>query len=142
MDTQQESLGFLLADVTRLMRNAFHQRIKSQGLTLAQARALTRVSRNQGLRQVELAEQLEIKPITLARLIDQLARHGVVERRPDPADRRAYRLYLTAGAKPYLTAIEQVVGQLRDEALRGLSQEQSELVFVALRKMRGNLASM
>ena len=69
---QQTTLGFLLADVSRLMRKAFRQRLEDSALTLAQARTLVYISRHQGIRQVELAELLEIQPITLARLIDQL----------------------------------------------------------------------
>ena len=70
MKPQQDSLGFLLADVSRLMRRAFQQRSVNSALSLAQARALVYVSRHEGIRQVELAELLDIQPITLARLID------------------------------------------------------------------------
>ena len=100
MTTHQDNLGFLLADVSRLMRRAFQQRLEGSSLTLAQARALIYVSRNEGVRQVDLADLLEVQPITLARLIDQLAGDGLVERRSDPADRRAYHIFLTPAAAP------------------------------------------
>ena len=88
MSVEQNSLGFLLADVYRFMRRAFAEKLAGDSaLTMAQARALLFVSRREGLRQVELADLLEVKPITLARLIDQLVHHGLVERRPDPSDR-------------------------------------------------------
>ena len=73
MKLRQDSLGFLLADVSRLMRRAFQQRLEGSSLTLAQARALVYVGRHEDVRQVDLADMLEVQPITLARLIDQLA---------------------------------------------------------------------
>src|SRR5450631_3665986 len=108
MKLRQESLGFLLADVSRLMRRAFERRLDGSSLTLAQARALIYVSRHEGVRQVDFAELLEVQPITLGRLIDQLAETGLVERRPDSADRRAYQIFLTPAAASHLAAIETV----------------------------------
>lgn len=138
---QQESLGFLLADVSRLMRRAYQQRIQDSSLTLAQARALIYVHRNEGIRQVALAEILEVQPITLARLIDQLESAGLVERRADPGDRRAYHLYLRPAANAQLAAIEKVAGEIRADALRGLSQSEADRVIAALRKMHRNLSA-
>ncbi len=138
---QEESLGFLLADVSRLMRRAFKQRLEGSALTLAQARALVYVSRNEGVRQVELAELLEVQPITLARLLDQLADRGLIERRPDPTDRRAYRIHLTAAAAPHLAAIRQVAALIRNDALRGFGKEEAAAVLSALRQMQSNLSS-
>jgi DNA-binding MarR family transcriptional regulator len=110
MELRQDSLGFLLADVFRLMRRAFQQRLEDGALTPAQGRALVYISRHEGIRQVDLAKLLEVQPITLARLVDQLAESGVVERRPDPADRRAYQVFLTPAAASHLATIEQVFG--------------------------------
>lgn len=138
---QRDSLGFLVVDVSRLLRRSFQQRLESSSLSQAQARALVYVSRNEGLRQVELAEMLEVQPITLARLIDQLAEQGLVERRTDATDRRAYRLHLTPAATPHLAAIEQVAASIRADALRGLNEHESEIVLSALRRMRDNLAT-
>lgn len=140
MNPQDDSLGFLLADVYRLMRRAFQQRLDGSALTVAQARTLVYVSRYEGVRQVELAELLEIQPITVARLIDQLSQLGLVERRVDAADRRAYRIHLTPQAAPRLADVEAVAAAVRGEALRGLSKEESATVMSALRKIRGNLA--
>ena len=91
MQSLRDGLGFLLADVSRLMRREFAQRMggRLSSLTFAQARALVHLSRSEGLRQIELANLLEVQPITLARLIDQLDARGLVERRADPDDRRA-----------------------------------------------------
>lgn len=141
MSQRQDSLGFLLADVSRLLRRTFEQRLQGSTLTLAQARALVYLARQEGCRQVELAELLEVQPITLARLIDQLAEAGLVERRVDPADRRAYRLFLTPAAAPQLAAIRQGAATVRAEALAGLDDDQVATLLVALNAMRDNLAA-
>ncbi len=141
MTTRQESLGFLLANVSHLMRRAFSTRREDGALTLAQARALFYVSRNEGVRQIDLAELLEVKPITLARLLDQLAKAGLVERRADPEDRRAYRIFLTPAAAPHLESIEAVAASVRADALRGLNKQEIAALFAALRTIRDNLAS-
>jgi len=141
MKPQQDSLGFLLADVSRLMRRAFQQRSVNSALSLAQARALVYVSRHEGIRQVELAELLDIQPITLARLIDQLAQAELVERRSDPSDRRAYQLFLKPAAAPHLVAIAEVAAGIQADALRDLDEQQAATVFLALRKMRHNLGA-
>lgn len=141
MHARQDSLGFLLAEIFHLMRRAFQRQREGNALTLAQARALFYVSRHEGVRQVDLAELLEVQPITLARLVDQLAAEGLVERRPDPADRRAYQIHLTPDAAPHLEAIESVAASIRADALHGLDPDEIAALFSALRKMRDNLAA-
>ncbi len=92
MNKQPDTLGFLIGDVQRLMRRQFQQQLEGSCLTLAQARALVHIARSEGIRQVDLAERLDIQPITLARQLDQMAENGLVERRSDPHDRPAYQL--------------------------------------------------
>lgn len=142
MQLQQDSLGALLVDITRMMRRAFQHRMTGSDLTLAQARVLVYVARREGLRQIELAELLEVQPITLARLIDQLVETGLVERRADPDDRRAYQIHLRPAATPHLVAIEQVMASIRSEAMRGLDRQQAAALLGGLRLMRNNLASL
>lgn len=91
------TLGFVLNDVARLMRKRFEQRARaaSLGLTRAQAAVLANLARQEGINQVSLAQILELEPITLARLLDRLQAASLIERRPDPKDRRAHLLYLT-----------------------------------------------
>lgn len=140
MKGRHETLGFVIADVYRLLRRAFRKHLEgSSSLTLAQAQALVCVARNEGVRQVVLAEMLDIQPITLARLVDQLVESGAVERRPDPADRRAHNIYLTAGAEPHLAAIEDVAAAIRKEALSGLTRSEVKTALRSLDKMRSNL---
>ena len=140
MKPKQDSLGFLVADLARLMRRAFEQRLQGCTLTLAQARTLIHVARQEGVRQIDLADAMELQPITLARLIDQLAEAGLVERRADPADRRAYRVYLLPAAQNELATIEREAATIRARALQGLDATQADATLAALRIMQRNLS--
>lgn len=135
----KQSLGFLLHDISRLMRRDFNRRIGGFELTQVQWRTLAHLARNEGVKQVTLAEILEIQPITLARLIDRLAALDLVERRPDPDDRRAVRLYLTSKAQPVLDALWEQSGQTREAALEGFSEAQREDLIAMLIRMKTNL---
>ena len=131
--------SFLLADVTRLMRRNFIQQLEGSSITLAQAKALKNVARQQGVRQVELADKLEVQPMTLARLIDQLEQQQLVERRPDPSDRRAYLIYLTEHADDHLKEIELAGNKVIEHALGDLSQQQADEFKHALQIIRNTL---
>ena len=137
--SQSLSIGFLIADISRLMRKEFQKHLQDSGLTFAGAKALMHISRCEGLRQVDLAEVLEIAPITMARLVDQLVETGVVERRADPRDRRAYRLYLLPNSEPHLKLIEEAIGLVREKALAGLTIADQRELMNALAKLRTNL---
>ncbi|MGZ8983835.1 MAG: MarR family winged helix-turn-helix transcriptional regulator [Methylotenera sp.] len=141
MIIKQDNLGFLVSDVARLLRRNFQQRLEGSLLTFAQARLLVHVSRREGVRQIDLADFLEIQPITLARLIDQLESAGLVERRPDQTDRRAYKIYLSNAAEPHLLLIENIAAELRSDAFQGLDDQEAAIVTFALQKIAGNLAS-
>lgn len=138
---QYESLGFLLADATRLFRRAMQMQLSGSSLTLAQARALAHAAREPGIRQVDLADRLDIQPITLVRVIDQLAAEGLLERQPDPADRRAWRLFPTASAQPLLESFRKASALLEREAFHGLNEETRELALSALALVRQNLGA-
>jgi len=139
MNTQQQNLGFLLADVVRLMRRAFSRRLGDNPITLNEARALAYIGRNHGLRQIDLAEMLEIQPIQVARLIDRLAEMKLVERLPVPGDRRAYHIHLLPAAGDVLASFEKVANVVRQEAMAGLSGEQLDMMLEGLTHIRNNL---
>jgi len=109
-------------------------------LSQAQWRALAHLARDEGLKQSALAERLEIQPITLTRLIDRMEAAGWVERRSDPADRRAVRLYLTPRAEPVLAEMQRAAAGMLDEALRGLTADERLNLIDALCKMKRNLS--
>jgi MarR family transcriptional regulator for hemolysin len=123
------SFGFLVNDVARLFGRRFSQNGKRLGLTRAQCRTIGYLARNEGINQAGLADLLEIRPMTLVRQIDRMEEAGWIERRPDPSDRRARRLYLTGKARPILGRILNVANETADEAMIGLTPaETTELV--------------
>jgi DNA-binding MarR family transcriptional regulator len=135
----QASPGFLLHDVARLLRRNFTRRVQSLGMTQAQCRCLLHLSRNENVRQVDLAETLEIQPITLGRLIDQLAQAGYVERRADAEDRRAFRLHLTPAAKPVLTKIRALGAQTWSDATGDVGEARMAQLSKTLLDLKRNL---
>mgnify|MGYP002622303700 CR=1 FL=1 len=136
----ERSTGFLLRDNSRFMKAAFNERVS--GLTQAQWGALAHLSCHQGLNQVGLADLLEVQPITVARLIDKLVALGVVERRPDPNDRRAQQLFLTNKAQPLLDQMWEAGDEILDHAYAGFTEEERIQCVEMLVRMRNNLARM
>jgi DNA-binding MarR family transcriptional regulator len=136
----QITFGFLLHDTARLMRRDFERRSKGTGLTRAQWAVLAYVARNEGSSQAALADMLEIEPITLVRLLDKLEAAGLVERRPDPADRRVRRLYLTEATGPLLSQLQDLASETRESALAGLSDSERQQLTDLLMKVRANLS--
>ena len=134
------SLGFLVADIARMLREQFNDTAQSVGLTLAQARTLLHLARNEGISQVSLAQILEVQPITLLRQIDRLEEAGLVRRQTNPADRRAQQLYLTPAAEPLLESISELGGALTDQAFAGFSEERRGLALGLLKEIKNNLA--
>lgn len=134
-----DTLGFLISDVSRLMRRRFDERARLIGVTRTQWRTLTTLARHEGLNQGSLADLLEVEPITLCRMIDRLEEAGLVERRRDPADRRAWLIYLTAKAGPIITQLRALADTMIEHALDGLDDGEREKMFAALRRIRTNL---
>ncbi|MBT1062287.1 MarR family transcriptional regulator [Bowmanella sp. Y26] len=139
MSEQHDNLAFLIADTNRLIRQFFQQRLRCGPLTLAQARALFYVSRFEGVKQVQLADALEIQPMTMARLLDQLSDQQLIERVQDPNDRRAYQIFLTAAAAPHLEEIERVSALMREQMLNTLGAEQVNHFMTTLMRLRDGL---
>ncbi|HBF06890.1 MAG TPA: MarR family transcriptional regulator [Gammaproteobacteria bacterium] len=135
----EQSLGFLMTDVARLMRRNFNRRAQELELTQAQWQTLFYISRNQGMRQSQLAEILEVQPISVGRMIDRMASAGWVERKPDPSDRRAMNLFLTDKAEPILEQMQLFAAGLRQDMLKGLAEEEKEQMMRSLQIIRQNL---
>ena len=136
------SLGFLLADVSRLVRRRFDSRASALGLTRAQWRVLAQLRRREGINQTALAEIMEIEPISLGRHIDRLVEKDFVERRPDPRDRRAWRLYLKPEVQPVLDRLRGMSNATRKEALQGISPDDAERFIDLLIKIKGNMTAL
>jgi DNA-binding MarR family transcriptional regulator len=139
MRVMTETLGFLMTDVSRLMRRRFDERARKSGATGAQWRALKVLERHEGINQGKLAELLEVEPITLCRMIDRLEESEFVERRRDPADRRAWQIYLTDKARPVLAELKNIAGGMIEDALEGLSARQRDELVGSLNAIRSNL---
>jgi DNA-binding MarR family transcriptional regulator len=129
-------IGYLLADNSRLARWAFDQQVREIGVTGPQARLLLNLSRGPGENQGFYAEQLEVEPITLCRMVDRLEESGMVERRRDPTDRRAWQLHLTPKSQKIVAKLQLRVDALVDEMLCGLTSEE-RVEFARLLKTVG-----
>src|SRR5262249_27242138 len=135
----ERDLMFLLHDVARLIRVDADKRARAHGMTRAQWGILIWLERQPGLSQKELAEILEVEPITVARLIDRLESRGMVERRPDPKDRRIWRLHLSPSAYPVLREIDWQREQMRVLVTDGLDQATLDTMTEALITMKTTL---
>jgi len=138
-DAPEQTLGFLLHDVARLLRKRFEQTARSLGLTRAQWQVLAHLAQNEGIQQGALADLIEIEPITLVRILDRLQGAGLIERRSHPRDRRIWLLYLTETARPALLEMKKLGAQTRGEALRGISEADRERLIAILSAMKTNL---
>jgi MarR family transcriptional regulator, transcriptional regulator for hemolysin len=139
---QVRHFGFIVKDVYRLWVRLFEQRVPQLGMTFTQCKVLVFLSRNEGTTQAKLAEASDTEPMTLVRVLDRMERDGWIERRPDPADRRAYRLYLKPASAPVLNEVQHIGEKARSEALAGLSGEQREQMTEMLEHVRRNLVAM
>jgi MarR family transcriptional regulator, transcriptional regulator for hemolysin len=131
--------GFMLNDVARMLRTYADYKASQFGVTRAQWVVLVRLDRFEGLKQAELAEMLDLQPITLTRLLDRLAECELIERRPDPNDRRAKLLYLTPKAKPLLGQLGDLGETLMTTALAGVEREHIEMMVTKLATVKENL---
>jgi MarR family transcriptional regulator for hemolysin len=137
--TPNREFAFTLHDVARLLRTYADHKAGKFGMTRAQWAVLVRLDRTQGLKQCELADILDVQPITLTRQLDRLCDNGLIERRPDPADRRVKRLYLTPAAQPLLERLGDLGEELLGTALAGLEGPVVEQMLENLSAVKENL---
>jgi DNA-binding MarR family transcriptional regulator len=131
----------LISTVGRLLRTEADRRARRDGLTRAQWSILLHVSRTPGLLQKELAQSLEVDPMTVARLVDRLEARALVERQADPTDRRVWRLHLTDAGRALLADIIHQVDDIAALAIAGLAPSALLATDAALRTVRDNLAA-
>jgi len=134
----EDQIFMVLYDVARLFRRDFHRRSRSHNTTRAQWAVLVALARREGLRQVQLADILEIEAITLVRLLDRLEEAGLVERRADPTDRRARTLHLTPAARPVFERIREIGRESRMVGLIGLTDDEKKKLRDLLERIRSN----
>ena len=135
----ERDLLFLLHDVARLLRVDADKRARAHDMTRAQWGILLWLDRQPGISQKELAELLEVEPITVARLIDRLESRGMVERRPDPRDRRIWRLHLRPPARDVLSEINQQRADMTRMVTGGIDEDTLDTMTEALQRMKTTL---
>ncbi len=135
----KNNVAFLTADVGRLMRKRFDMMSRRHGATGAQWRTLGAINRTPGITQAALASWLEVEAVTAGRMVDRLEKAGLVERRADPADRRAWRLYLAPAAAPLLVQLQACADTLIADTLSGVSEGEHDLLLALLNRLRCNL---
>jgi DNA-binding MarR family transcriptional regulator len=133
-----ETLPFEIGETAHALRKAFDRLAVGLGVTRAQWKVLFKLSRRPGLRQVELADLLELEPITLCRIVDRHEEAKLVERTRDPDDRRAWRLHVTAEAAPLVEKLRAVGAELVSEAFAGIDPKDIEITRKVLAQAREN----
>ena len=135
-----ETLPFEIGETAHALRKAFDRRAVGLGVTRAQWKVLFKLTRKPGLRQVELADMLDLEPITLCRIVDRLEEAELVERTRDPEDRRAWRLHVTAKAQPLIEKLQEVGAVLVAQAFAGIDEKDIEIARKVLAQARENAA--
>lgn len=137
-----DSFGFLITDITRLTRAELDRRTSEAGLGLTpgEARTLSHAHRAGAVRQMVLAERMGVEAMTLSTGLDRLESRGLIERRPDPDDRRAKLVHLTTSGEEVLERIQPIAAALRADASKGVAPADWQRFLETLKKVRANLA--
>jgi len=131
-----------LVESSRLLRNYIDHRAKSRGTTRAQWIVLFRLRQQEGLSQVDLADVLELQPISLVRLLDRLVEHGLLERRHDPKDRRANRLFLTASGRQLVDDLDSLRDDIATDVLQDLPEDAIKTSLATLRDIKDRIKAL
>src|SRR5271155_2055154 len=131
-----------LVESSRLLRNYIEHRAKGRGTTRAQWIVLFRLRAQEGLSQADLAEVLELPPISLVRLLDRLVEHGLLERQPDPRDRRANRLFLTERGRQLVDDLDSLRDQIAETVLEHVPSESIQASLETLREIKDRIKGL
>jgi MarR family transcriptional regulator for hemolysin len=142
MDDRLRNVGFLLKELTRRYVQRFEVHAREISLTLPQCKVLVRLEKNEGVSQARLAELAEVDAMTMVRILDRMEADELLERRPDPADRRARCLYLTAKAKPLLDQIWRLSDATRAEVFAGIAKNERDVFISVLERIHDNLSRL
>ena len=134
-----ENLFTKIGDLSRLARRSFDARARQIGVTRQQWQVLVTLRRHEGVNQGGLADLLDVEPISICRMVDRLQEADLVERRPDPSDRRSWRLFLTAKAEVLLAQLRPLADEMEAQALEGISPAQRDDLCLLLDAIRQNL---
>jgi DNA-binding MarR family transcriptional regulator len=134
-----KELAWEIAETSRMIRRHFNRRASELGVTNAQWRVLAWLSHEPRLKQVELAERMDVEPITAGRIVDRLEEAGMVERLSDPVDRRAWRLVVTDKAQPIIERLGMLAEDMAGDIFAGLETADVEEVRAKLARVRENI---
>ncbi len=135
------TIGSLIHEIDRLIKKRFDRFAETTGMSRAQWQVLARVAKREGINQATLADLVSVEPITICRMVDRLEALGLVERRPDPSDRRARLIHMTEAARPGLERMKAVAQAFFAEALEGISPEEEAILFRLLNRIHTNLVA-
>jgi MarR family transcriptional regulator, transcriptional regulator for hemolysin len=135
-----KELAWQIGETSHAMRRFYDRRVAELGVTRAQWRVIATLGHYPGMKQVELADRLDVEPISACRIIDRLEEAGLVERQRDPADRRAWRLSLTAKAEPIRERLRELAEEMSIEAFAGIGEDELESMRNSLARIRDNIA--
>jgi DNA-binding MarR family transcriptional regulator len=136
----QAPLGYLIFEVSRLLKRRFEEEAKGHGITLAQWRALAQIALHEGITQRELADSIDADPMTISGILDRLEKRGLIDRFADPSDSRAKLARLTPEGQHLFGTARKVGLAMYETAVQGLSAEERAVMISALQKMRANLS--
>ncbi|SCM76608.1 MarR family transcriptional regulator [uncultured Pleomorphomonas sp.] len=139
MSNWTPTVGGLIHEIDRLVKKRFDRFAETTGMSRAQWQVLARVAKRQGVNQATLADLVGVEPITICRMVDRLEALDLVERRPDPNDRRARLIHMTEAARPGLERMKGVAQALFAEALDGFTPEEEATLFRLLGRIHANL---
>ncbi len=139
---QLRNFGFLLKEVSRRYVLRFEQHAQAVSMKLQPCKALVYLQRNEGVSQTRLAELSNIEPMAMVRILDQMESEGLVERKPDPNDRRARILSLTPKAKPALDEIWRISDLTRNEIFAGINKSERDVFLKVLDRLHNNLCDL
>ena len=136
-----KELAWEIGETSHAMRRFYDRRVAELGVTRAQWRVIAILGHNPGVKQVELADRLDVEPISACRIIDRLEEAKLVERQRDPADRRAWRLSLTAKAEPIRERLRELAEEMSLEVFAGIGDEDLEIMRGALARVTPSSAT-
>ncbi len=142
MTSWTPTVGSLIHEIDRLVKKRFDRFAETTGMSRAQWQVLARVAKREGVNQATLADLVSVEPITICRMVDRLEALGLVERRPDPNDRRARLIHMTEAARPGLERMRRVAQALFAEALDGITPEEEAILFRLLDRIHANLLTV
>lgn len=140
--SNSSTIGYLIADLSRLYGRVFDRRAAHLGLTRVQWRALKRIHQAEGITQTALADLMDMEPIAVGRVIDRLQKSGFVERRSDPNDRRVWRLHLSSQSTQIMDAIEEVSAGVREDSVAGVDPDELQTTLKVLSQIRETLSQL